>query len=141
MNQTQEITACAFIYNSNKQLLIGKRADNLNFLPGKYELLGGHIEFGETLEDGLKRELKEEMDIDITVEEPFYAFTYLLKNNTKHAVEINYFAKMTDENQAITVDPHEHSGYKWISEDEIDQYFDKDDEERKAIIKGFEILK
>jgi len=139
--QTQEITVCAFIYNPQNQLLIGKRAAHLSFLPNKYELLGGHIEFGETLQKGLIRELKAEMGIDIIVENPFYAFTYLLKNNTRHTVEIDFFARMKDKNQQFIIDPNEHSDYKWVNENEIDTYFDQDDEEKKAIITGFEILK
>src|SRR5882724_11217154 len=93
----QAITACAFIHKEGK-LLIAKRADTKKFLSGKYELLGGHVEFGESLEACLVRELKEELHIDIKVENPFYAFTYLSDNDEYHNVEVDFFATMSNPN-------------------------------------------
>lgn len=138
MNQIQEITACAFIYNSSNQLLIAKRAKTKNFLPDKWELLGGHTEFGETLQESLIRELKEELQIDIIVEDPFYAFTYV--SGDIHTVEVDFFARISDNSSQIILNPEDHSEYNWIKADEVDQYFDQNDEERKAVENGFRIL-
>ena len=41
--------------------LIVKRNENDDLYPGAWEFPGGHLEDGETLKDGLKRELKEEI--------------------------------------------------------------------------------
>ncbi len=79
METKQTITACAFLHNDGK-VLIGKRADTKSFLPGKWELPGGHIEFGETIEKGLVRELKEEFNIDIALDKPYHEFTYVMDN-------------------------------------------------------------
>ena len=38
------------------------------FLTGKWEFPGGKVEPGEALEDAIKREIKEELDTDISVE-------------------------------------------------------------------------
>lgn len=64
MNYRQAITACAFTVR-NGRLLIARRAATKSFLPGVYELPGGHVEFGETMEEGLTRELQEELHIGI----------------------------------------------------------------------------
>ncbi len=42
----QLITACAFLHQDGK-LFTAKRAETKNFLPGKYELPGGHVEYGD----------------------------------------------------------------------------------------------
>lgn len=55
----QVITACAFIhhkFNGVEKVFLPKRADTKKFLPGAYELPGGHIDFGEDPVSGLKRE-------------------------------------------------------------------------------------
>ena len=41
--------------------LVVKRNENDNLYPGSWEFPGGHLEKGETLKDGLKRELEEEI--------------------------------------------------------------------------------
>ena len=138
--KAQAITACAFIHKDGK-LLIAKRADTKTFLPGKYELLGGHVEFGESLEACLVRELQEELHIDITVENPFYAFTYFSDNDTCHNVEVDFFATLTPPNQKILMNKKDHSDFKWISADEVDTYLSENDKEAQAIKKGFEILR
>jgi 8-oxo-dGTP pyrophosphatase MutT (NUDIX family) len=66
----QVISACAFIhheFDGVPKVFLPKRADTKKFLPGLYELPGGHIDFGEELVDGLKREIKEELGMTVTV--------------------------------------------------------------------------
>jgi len=48
----QVITACAFIhenFNGIEKVFLPKRALTKKFLPGVYELSGGHINFGEDI--------------------------------------------------------------------------------------------
>ncbi len=139
MKNIQTITSCAFLYKNSK-VFVAKRADTKSFLPGVYELPGGHIEFGETIEAGLQRELLEEFHIDIVIGNPFYVFTYLSDNNTIHTVEIDYFATMKNPSQEIRSNPEDHSEWRWITKDEIDIYFKPDDTARTILQKGFSML-
>lgn len=136
----QIITTCAFIHRESK-LLVAKRAESKKFLPGKFELIGGHTEFGETLQESLLREVKEEIHIDIVVGDPFYAFTYLAAAGEEHVVEIDFFATLQDPHQEIYLNPEDHSEFRWITEKEADEIFPADDEELKAIKQGFALLK
>jgi 8-oxo-dGTP diphosphatase len=138
--QKQEITACAFLYNCQGQLFITKRSGGKSFLPNHWELPGGHTEFGECLEKSLIREIKEEFEIDIVIGDLVYAFTYTYQNNSIHAVEVVFFARLRDENQKIILHEKDHSEYRWIDQDEINRYFSPDDEENKAAVKGFQLL-
>jgi len=140
MEKYQAITACVFLHKDGK-LFVAKRADTKKFLPGKFELIGGHIDFGETLEKGLEREIMEELKIDIIIENPYHAFTYISENGNKHSIEIDYFARMKNPNQEITLNPEDHSDYRWIDADEVDEYFEDGDAEKIAVQKGFQMLK
>jgi 8-oxo-dGTP pyrophosphatase MutT (NUDIX family) len=140
----QVITVCAFIYkkeNGEIYLFSPKRAATKKFLPGVYELPGGHIDYGEDLVQGLKREIKEEFNMDIKVGDCFYAFTYLNKVKGSHSVEILFFAQFTSPETQLKLDPEDHSEFKWMSRQDYEKLRgEKNDPEYKAVIKGFEIL-
>jgi len=138
MVQKQKITACAFIYKNGKMLGV-QRAAHKEFLPNKWELVGGHIEFGEVIENGLKREIKEELNIDVQLEDPFHVFTYL-KDKDTHSVEIIFLAKFI-ENQKIMLDSGALQSYKWLTREEATELYDNKDAEFTAIIKWFDIVK
>ena len=53
-------SAMCIIYDKDKGILLEKRTDN-----GMWCVPGGAIELGETLEEALKREVKEETSLDI----------------------------------------------------------------------------
>lgn len=66
------------ILDSNYKILLSKRKKNKH-LPGLWEFPGGKIEAGETPEIALKRELKEELNID-TNEACFAPITFTTFN-------------------------------------------------------------
>lgn len=139
MTKKQLITIVAFLHKDGK-LFTAKRAATKDFLPNKYELPGGHLEDGETLQEGLVRELKEEFGVEVTVGEVFHAFVYENEVKQSQSVEIIFFAQLADDQQEITLDRNEHSEYAWITELELEKYFDSNDEEYTAIKKGFALL-
>lgn len=139
--KSQAITACAFIYNSEKRLFLPKRAATKKFLPNKFELPGGHIEFGETIEEGLSREIQEEFNMKIILGRPFHAFSYLSNGDSVHNIEVDYFATLKNPHQEITLNPEDHSEYRWVTEEEVKTLMDPADQELLAILTGFQQLK
>ena len=141
----QVITACAFIHRRSdgvEQVFLPKRADTKKFLPGKYELPGGHIDFGEDIAAGLWREIKEELGVNITLGEPFAVFTYTNEMKGSHSIEVVYFAQVVGDPEAITINPGDHSTAGWFGEQEAVQLnHDTADEEVAVIQKGFALLR
>lgn len=138
MDTHQEITACAFLHDGMGKLFVARRAAAKPFLPGKFELVGGHAEFGESLEACIRREVKEELGVDVTVGYPFYAFTYV--NGSVHTVEVVCYARLSDDSQRIVLNPTDHSESAWITADEVNSYFADGDDEKRAVIEGFRNL-
>lgn len=144
----QVITACAFIHKNIdgvEKVFLPKRADTKKFLPGVYELPGGHIDFGEDPVAGLTREINEEFGMKIKVGDPFFVFTYMNNIKRSHSVEIIYFAKFVSELGSLVLDPQDHSDYGWFAEDELinatTQGKGLDDIEFQAMQKGFALLR
>lgn len=144
----QVITACALLhheFDGVTKIFLPKRADTKKFLPGVYEIPGGHIDFGEDLVGGLKREILEEFEMHITVGDPFAAFAYGNEIKGSHSAEIVYFATFADPIENIQIHPEDHSGFTWISEDEVEAVYsgqkDGDDPEMKIVRKAFALLR
>ncbi len=144
----QVITACAFIhrrFDGIDKVFLPKRADTKKFLPGVYELPGGHIDYGEDIAAGLIREIKEEFTMEVALGDPFAAFTYTNAIKGSHSVEVVYFASFVDPIENITTNPEDHSLYEWISESELDKVYTQnkrgDDPEIQALRKGFALLR
>jgi 8-oxo-dGTP diphosphatase len=134
----QKIVASAFIHKDGK-LLIARRALTESFLPGVYEMPGGHIEFGETMEEGLAREIKEELHVDVKIGEPFYVFT-TTDSEIQHTIEVDYFATLIDPNQNIELNPEDHSEFRWVDRADFLNFFIGFEAEGEAAKKGFTIL-
>lgn len=138
----QVITAVAFIYRKVDglvKLFMPRRADTKAFLPGKFELPGGHIDFGEDIIVGLKREIKEEFDMEISVGDPFGCFTYTNEVKGSHSIEVAYFAQFMDPLDKIKAHPDDHSEFGWYSRTELEDILDKD-VEYHVVQKGFDLL-
>ena len=143
----QVFTACAFIwhdFDGIKKVFMPKRADTKKFLPGVYELPGGHIEFGEDLKAGLAREIMEELGMHVNIGEVVDVFTYMNTIKQSQSIEVVYFAQFVEPVEAVHLNPEDHSTYGWFAEDELEQTLagpkNIDDPEVKIIKKAFKKL-
>jgi 8-oxo-dGTP diphosphatase len=144
----QVFTACAFIhetFDGVDKVFLPKRADTKKFLPGVYELPGGHIDFGEEMVVGLAREIDEEFGMDVAIGDPFYVFTYTNPIKGSHSIEVIYFARFTTALGKLAINPEDHSEFGWFSEAELENAANpakgSDDLEFQAISKGFALLR
>ncbi len=86
---------------------------------GKYGLPGGHIEYGETIEETAKREVKEETGLDIfdieflMVQECIFSKEFYKK---KHFIFLDYIAKTKDTN--VILDGQEGTEHVWTTIDD-----------------------
>lgn len=107
--------------------------------------LGGHIDYGEDIIDGLKRELREEFSMNSKIGEPLAVFTYINEIKGTHSIEVIYFVEFLGDIEKIKLNPEDHSSYVWIAENEIDSIMNEnkkgDDPEIMAIRKGFAKLR
>ena len=69
----------------DQKIFLAKRAAQLKNFPNYYEFPGGKIEEGETPKEALKRELKEELQINVNIEN----IKSFKNNNHCHTIENN----------------------------------------------------
>lgn len=114
---TFRIAVRGLVMHQGKFLLV-KRSKIARGEFGFWELPGGGLDFGESPEDALKRELQEEVQMDIELIKPLGVWHYLRSEN----VQIIGFTFLCKANQPEVILSHEHLEYAWIDKSEINNY-------------------
>lgn len=100
------------LIKKDDQYLILKRSD---WTPDIWELPGGRLEFGETAQDTLIREMREETGLEVTPKEIIGTFDKFIDN--WQITGIIY--ECTSEDCDVKISP-EHNEFKWVSPDSSD---------------------
>ena len=109
----KEVTAAVLVRDS--RILIAKRkADDK--LGNKWEFPGGKVEDGESPEDCLKREMREEFEIDVTVGEYLGESVYHYGHGS-----IKLLAYRTHWDSG-SISPRYHDDFRWVTLSEINKY-------------------
>ncbi len=107
----------AVITNEKGQILITRRLPH-SHLAGLWEFPGGKIDSGESPEQALKRELKEELNVDVKVKQLLWQQSF---NYSDRHINILFF-----ECQLLTNPEHikalEVADFKWIFLDQFDAF-------------------
>ena len=109
--------AAIIVDNTGKILLAVRGKDPLK---GAYDLPGGFIDIGETAEEALKREIKEELDLEI-IESYFLASfpnTYEYKGMIYFPLDIGFICKVSGMENIKPLD--DVAGFEFIHPKEID---------------------
>jgi isopentenyl-diphosphate delta-isomerase type 1 len=78
-----------YVFNSQGDLLLQKRAANKDIQPGKWDTsVGGHVDFGEPVEDALYREAKEELGIENFI--PEFLQSYIFESEVEREFVYSY---------------------------------------------------
>ena len=103
-------TSIIFV-NDQKEVLLFLRDDKPDIpFPNMWDVPGGHVDDGETPEECIVREMKEEMDLDLE------DFQLLSVMEFTDRVEYTFWKKANLNIQSITL--HEGQKLKWFTESE-----------------------
>ncbi len=96
-------------------LLIQRRPDD-GLLGGLWEFPGGKQEDGESMETACRRELKEELGIDVEVEDLFYTLSHAYSH---FKITLHAFRCHIDSG---TPTAREDQPFRWVALDDLDEY-------------------
>lgn len=108
-----KVTAAVLLQDNRVFIARRKKGEQLS---GHWEFPGGKVEDGESLQECLKREIREEFQVDITVGDFFAESRYNYPHGPIHLLA--YWARW----KQGTFTPSSHDQCRWVEINELDQY-------------------
>jgi len=103
----------AIIQHEDKFLCVKRGVSKYDYISCKYEFPGGKIESGESAEVALRREIDEELSMDITVLDKLMTNVHAYPDFT---IEMTSFLCST---KSIDLELKEHTEAQWLTRDEL----------------------
>ena len=114
------ISVVYFCHDGNGNVLLAKRSENSRDERGRWDIGGGAVEFGENVEDTVRKEIKEEYLTDVKALE-FLGFrdVHRADGDTRtHWVTLD-FKVLVDRDKAGIGEPHKFDDLAWFTPGEL----------------------
>ncbi len=104
------IVTAAIIMNKNQILCMQRGQAKYDYIANKFEFPGGKVDDGETYEEGLARELIEEMDLEVDIKPEDYFMTVKHQYPDFNITLRSYICHVDSRDFSMK----EHKSFKWL---------------------------
>ncbi len=111
--KTIEVVAAIVVHDA-KILCVQRGESKFEYISRKYEFPGGKVETNESKKDAIKREILEELKMQIDVQEEFLTVTHQYPD----FIIIMYSFICSCQNPKLTLT--EHIDYKWLNSNDLE---------------------
>jgi 8-oxo-dGTP pyrophosphatase MutT (NUDIX family) len=112
--------AGALVVDDAGRIFFQKRSATRKLFPNTWDVVGGHVEAGEMLEDTLRREVEEETGWQLAVvlgEVGDYTYT---GEDGLERVERDFLVRVDGDLQRPRLEAGKHTEYRWLGPDDLD---------------------
>ena len=109
----------AIIIDPDGRVFLARRGREVRNESGKWEFPGGAVEFGETLEQALVREVREEYGFEIDGLELLDVVDHIIPHEKQHWVSPTFRCRIARGSPAI-LEPHKCDEIGWFRVEEVD---------------------
>ena len=114
-----EVSIAAGLLCCEGRLLLGKRSARRRAYPGVWDLPGGHVETGETIEQALVRELHEELGITAREwREVAVLHAPAMADESANVLCVHVFLVTAWDGEPGNLLPDEHEALAWVTVDD-----------------------
>ncbi|MDD5397248.1 MAG: NUDIX domain-containing protein [Candidatus Moranbacteria bacterium] len=106
------------IFNEKREVLLLKRGKNARNEAGWWCKPGGTVEYGETTIKGMKREIKEETNLEVDVWGVLPNTEHILRKEGQHWLAVNFLANIK-KGKLKNMEPHKHDELRWFAIDKL----------------------
>lgn len=111
----------AVILSKKREVLLMKRSKRLavhRTTVGLWSIPGGEVEFGEKVTDALKREVREELGVEIVIERMIGHWDQILTKSKVHWHSVTFLCKI-EKGEPKIKEPSKFDDLKWFAIDKI----------------------
>lgn len=108
------VSAGAMIFNKKGELFLSKRSQKATNEKGCWEIPGGKVAFGETLQTAIKREMKEEYGVDLVLLHQLPAQNHILPKENQHWVPSCFICKIKGNKEPKILEPDKCNAIGWF---------------------------
>ena len=108
----------AFIINEKSEVLLMRRGPESKNRIGHWSVPGGALEYGETFRQAIKREIKEELDVDIEILDLLCLVDDILSVENQHWVTPQFLVRIVSGEPHI-MEPEKNDKLQWFSVDNL----------------------
>jgi ADP-ribose pyrophosphatase YjhB (NUDIX family) len=115
-------------------LLVRHKPERGGFWQGKWICPGGELELGEEIGSGIKREIKEETNLEIDLVKPLTPFDRIVRSAegvNLHVVYIDYIANLVGGELEVSSDVGE---ALWVEKDKLGSLWEELHEDTKKLL-------
>jgi len=116
-------------------LLVKHVAERGGFWQGKWICPGGELELGETIEEGILREVREETNLEVRLTTPLAPFDRIVKEGGEtrlHVIYIDYLAELVGGELKAASDVGEAI---WVRKEELSEVWSELHEDTKKLLR------
>jgi len=121
--------------DKGKILLVKHKRERGGYWQGKWICPGGELELGEQIKDGIKREVKEETNLEIELLKPLVPFDRIVTTNGEtslHVIYIDYIAKLVGGELEVASDVGE---ALWVEKTDISKIWQELHEDTQRLLR------
>lgn len=115
------ISACAVVHDGKGRILLMKRGPKARDEQGHWDICGGAIEFGESIDEAVRREIKEELcaqPLDVEFSHAYDAHRRHTDGSPTHWIALIHLVRVDPKTVKIG-EPHKIAEIGWFTKDTL----------------------
>jgi 8-oxo-dGTP diphosphatase len=110
----------ALISDGQGRFFVQRRSGQRRLLPNTWDIVGGHLEPGETPEEALRREVYEETGWTVTQVLSTIAEYRWRGNDGLERLETDFYVAVDGDLRSPRLEEGKHTEYRWLGPDDLD---------------------
>jgi 8-oxo-dGTP pyrophosphatase MutT (NUDIX family) len=112
--------AGALIVHDDGRIFVQRRSAARTLFPNRWDIVGGHVEPGETLDEALLREVTEETGWTVSVVLGLVGDYTYRGNDGLERIETDFLVRVDGDLSRPRLEAGKHTEFRWLAEAELD---------------------